>query len=109
MNLINISLDDLGIEHHFGGNEYIKVGKFKAGTYLEQHKHKHDHLSVLVSGDADVTVDGETKSYRGFNVINIAAYKAHGVYAKTDCIWLCVWGISEKDVNKIDDGLIYED
>lgn len=101
-----MTLDDLSIVHHFGDNEYIKETRIEAGVELEQHKHKHSHLSVLVSGIASVTVDGVTTKYEGYCTLLIGAGKAHKVVAHTDCVWLCVWGTTEKDINKIDDGLI---
>lgn len=101
-----MTLDDLSIKHHFGDKEYIKETNIPAGTELEQHKHKHGHLSVLVSGIASVTVDGETVTYDGYSTVLIAGGKQHKVFAHSDCIWLCVWGTEEKDISKIDDGLI---
>jgi quercetin dioxygenase-like cupin family protein len=101
-----MTLDDLSIVHHFGDNEYIKETHIPAGTELEQHKHKHSHLSVLVKGKASVTVDGVTSTYDGYHTMLIGAHKSHKVTALTDCTWLCVWGTTEKDVSKIDDGLI---
>lgn len=98
--------DDLSIKHHFGDNEYIKETHIPAGIELDQHKHKHSHLSVLVSGTALVTVDGVTKTYTGYSTLLIEAGKSHKVVSLSDCIWLCVWGTTEKDINKIDDGLI---
>ena len=101
-----MTLGDLSIKHHFGDNEYIKETLIPAETELEQHKHKHSHLSVLVSGLASVTVDGRTITYNGHSTILIEAGKAHKVVAHTDCVWLCIWGTTEKNVAKIDAGLI---
>ena len=101
-----MNLRDLSIVHHFGDNEYIKETHIAAGIELEQHKHKHSHLSVLVSGKAAVTVDGVRTELEGYCTLTIAAHKTHKVEALTNCVWLCVWGTTEKDINKIDDGLI---
>ena len=101
-----ITLDDLSIKHHFGDNEYIKETKIDAGVELEQHKHNHSHLSVLLSGTAIVTVEGLSTQYTAPQILLVPANKTHKVAAVTDVVWLCVWGTDVKDVSKIDDGLI---
>jgi hypothetical protein len=52
------SLADLPITHHFGGGVYSKETRVAAGLILVQHKHAHDHLSILASGTVDLLIDG---------------------------------------------------
>lgn len=90
------------ILHHFGDREVIKETHIPAGVYLEQHEHDHGHLSVLVAGAVEVTVDGETKEYRGYHVIHVAAFKKHKVLALTNCVWLCMHGVAIVDRENVD-------
>lgn len=80
----------------FGGDEesgevFVVETKAPAGYVLESHKHSHAHTSVLVSGEADVTVDGVTTRYNGYNIITVPKDTFHKVEAVTDIIWLCLW------------------
>jgi hypothetical protein len=61
------------ITHHFGAGVYMKATEIPAGVALAQHRHKHDHLSVLCRGVAFVTVDGQRTHHIGPKVLTIEA------------------------------------
>jgi quercetin dioxygenase-like cupin family protein len=87
--------DALGIQF-FGGDEddgrvFVVETKAKAGMILESHVHRHAHTSVLVSGVADVTIDGVKERHTGYKLLKVPADTAHEVRAVTDVIWLCLW------------------
>lgn len=105
---IEEQLIELGgsIQHHFGGGVYIKQTAIPAGTYLEQHRHDHDHLSVLVSGWVRLEVDGEAKDVSAPAVLVLEARSVHKVTAYTDSIWLCVWGVREGETPETIDATI---
>jgi quercetin dioxygenase-like cupin family protein len=94
------------VSHHFGANEYAKQTIIPAGVVLTQHKHAFDHISILASGRALVSVDGDEKEYTGPDCILIEAGKSHSVTALTDVCWFCVHGTDCKDLEKIDGELI---
>jgi quercetin dioxygenase-like cupin family protein len=80
----------------FGGDEesgkvFVVETKADAGYTLESHKHEHAHTSILVSGTADVTIDGVTQRYTGYNLLTVPKNTMHTVVAVTDIIWLCLW------------------
>ena len=83
----------MGVQFHGGGDEGIFVVETiaKAGWALASHEHTHSHLSVLVSGIADVTVNGKTERMTGYQMISIPANTVHKVVAITDIVWLCLW------------------
>lgn len=85
----------MDIKFHGGdtesGNVFAVETTAEAGYMLESHQHEHAHLSVLVSGTADVTVDGKTERMTGYRIVNIPANTVHKVEAITDIIWLCLW------------------
>lgn len=99
---------DLGItvEHHFIGGVYCKQVSIPAGVVLLSHKHKFDHMSVLVCGSVDVTSNGNTRVYSAPSVLNIAADVNHTVRARDDSVWLCIHATDETDPDKVDDELI---
>lgn len=87
--------EPLGISFHGGdeqsGNVFAVETKAQAGYLLESHQHKHSHMSVLVSGEADVTVGGVTERMSGYRLITIPKDTHHKVQAVTDIVWLCLW------------------
>lgn len=102
----NLDAAGVGIAHHFGGGAYIKETCIPAGCALAQHAHDHDHLSVLVSGEVVLTVDGVSTVHAGPKVLTIEKNKIHTVYAIQDSIWLCVWATKETDPQKVDESIL---
>lgn len=96
------------IRHHFGGGVYIKETHIPAGCVLVQHKHKYEHMSVLVSGIANVRRSSSAieRQYEGLAVLTFEANEHHRVETVTDCVWLCVHATEEHDSEKIDEVLI---
>lgn len=87
----------MNINFHGGddsGEVFVVETLAEAGMVLESHKHEHAHLSVLVSGTADVTVDGKTERMTGYRLVAIPANTVHKVQAVTDVVWLCLWADS---------------
>jgi len=76
------------------GEVFAVETRANAGYKLDSHKHEHAHLSVLVSGTADVTIDGKTQRVSGYKMLTIPANTTHHVVAVTDIIWLCLWAES---------------
>jgi len=85
------TLDALDIEHHFGGGMYAKRTLIRAGITLAQHRHKHDHLSILASGSVVLEVEGAQRVLRAPAELTIEAHKHHLVRALTDSVWYCIW------------------
>jgi quercetin dioxygenase-like cupin family protein len=73
------------------GNVFAVETVAEKGYLLQSHKHEHSHMSVLVSGTADVTVDGVTTRMTGYKLITIPKDTTHRVEAITDIVWLCLW------------------
>ena len=82
------------IHHHFSERECMVEARIPAGISLPQHAHDHDHLSLLSSGTADVTVNGVTTRHHGGDVLTIKAGLVHTVVAVTDVVWFCIWGVT---------------
>ena len=99
----------MNIVHHFGGGVYSKEAHIPQGLAMAQHMHKHDHLSILASGIAVVTVDGVSSRITGPACLMIAAGKSHTVAAVTDLVWFCIHATDETDPDKVDHTLIKED
>lgn len=85
----------MDIQFHGGdaesGNVFAVQTRAEAGHLLESHVHAHSHMSVLVSGEADVTIDGKTERMAGYRLLTVPANTHHSVRAVTDVVWLCLW------------------
>jgi quercetin dioxygenase-like cupin family protein len=84
------ALAECSVEHHFGGGVYAKSVYMPKGSILVQHKHVHDHLSILASGKIILDVDGEHRELVGPCVIEVKAGVHHGVKAESDAMWYCI-------------------
>lgn len=73
------------------GDVFVVETKAEAGYLLESHVHDHAHTSVLVSGEADVTIDGKTRRLSGYSIVTVPEKTFHRVEAVTDIVWLCLW------------------
>lgn len=100
------NLEDLLISHHFGGGVYAKETRIAEGLILVQHKHEHDHLSVLASGTVELLIDGVRSELTGPACLTIAAGKHHGVKALTDVVWYCIHATDCTDKSEVDEVLI---
>jgi mannose-6-phosphate isomerase-like protein (cupin superfamily) len=94
------------ITHHFGGGVYAKETRIPANSWLVQHAHKFDHLSILAEGSVELIIDGESQLINAPACLTIKANKHHGVRSVTDVIWYCVHATDCADENKIDEVLI---
>jgi len=77
------------------GSVFVVETKIDAGLFINSHKHRHAHTSVLVSGTADVTIDSITTRMTGYKLITIPKNTTHMVEAITNVIWLCLWAEDE--------------
>jgi quercetin dioxygenase-like cupin family protein len=73
------------------GNVFAVETIAEAGYVLQSHIHEHSHMSVLVSGTADVTIGGVKERITGYKILTIPRNTHHEVQAVTDIIWLCLW------------------
>lgn len=101
--------DQLGLQFFGGdpesGNVFIVETKAPAGMLLESHVHAHAHTSVLVSGTAEVEVDGVVTQETGYKLITIPANTQHRVQAVTDVIWLCLWSADTAPIEQAKESL----
>ena len=102
-------VSSLAITHHFGGGVYAKETNVKAGQILVQHKHEHDHLSILASGRVELLVDGERSEITGPACVTIRAGRYHGIKALTDVAWYCIHATDCVDPEEVDEVIVADD
>lgn len=98
----------MNIVHHFGGGVYSKETHVQAGQILVQHKHEHDHLSILASGSVELMVDGVRSVLAAPACLTIQGGKHHGVRALTDVVWYCIHATDCTDESEVDQVLVMD-
>jgi mannose-6-phosphate isomerase-like protein (cupin superfamily) len=94
------------IEHHFSSGVYAKETRIPAGSWLVQHAHLHDHLSILASGSVELMVDGKTSVLHAPACLTIEAGKHHGVRSITDVVWYCIHATDCTDADEVDNVIV---
>lgn len=99
------------VSHHFVGQDqakgvYAKELRIPAGVWLVSHAHAYDHLAVLASGTATLTVDDKEQTITGPCAVTIKAGEHHKLTAVTDAVWFCIHPTDETDADKVDDVIL---
>lgn len=74
--------------------------RFPAGSVMISEIHTHDHLSILISGEAILAEGGTERHLVGPCALEIKAGVEHAVHAVTDCIWDCIHAGGEPSVER---------
>ena len=106
MHIDTLALHGVEVAHHFGGGAYAKETLIPAGVVLSQHKHPHDHLSILASGTATVSSGGDVLRLTGPACITIKAGVSHSVTAITPVVWFCIHGVDSTDPETVDTSIL---
>lgn len=76
----------------------LNVMTIPAGYCVGKHVHPYSHMSVLLSGEVEVTVSGlEPKIYKDNAFVEIEAHKSHVIRAISDSKWMCIHSKKEMD------------
>lgn len=80
------------------GNVWIRRLLFETSHSIHNgHKHHHDHVSLLATGSARVTVDGNISIFKAPTFIVIKAEKEHKIEALEDnTTWFCVFALRDE-------------
>jgi quercetin dioxygenase-like cupin family protein len=103
------------IRHHFAGQDdargvYAKELHISAGTLLTSHRHAYDHLSILASGFASLTLgDDVPHVLHGPVALTIPKGAEHTLRAITDVVWFCIHPTEETDTLKIDEAILSQE
>lgn len=92
-------------EHGFVGNVWVRQNwLIKAGDTAGGHAHYHDHVSLLVKGSVEVTVDdGEPKTFTAPTYIVIKKEHRHRIVALADdTVFYCVFAMRDIDGKVVD-------
>jgi len=89
-----LTLDDLDRTEEMPGflgafrhteNMTVVHWSVEAGATVPEHRHPHEQISVVTTGDFELTLDGETQVLRDGRMAIIPAQTPHAGRAVTDC------------------------
>ncbi len=101
--------DGFKTEHYFANGMYMRTVWRPAGVLTVGKLHKHEHFSVVLTGEVLIHVDGQAKRFCAGDVFVTAPMTKKAVYAVTDATFMTVHKLidpDERDLDKIEAALI---
>ena len=97
----------IGSELGFFGNIWVRQNNMeKKGESFPGHKHRFDHVTLLVKGEIEIEVEGKSqpKQFKAPTFIIIRKEHNHKVTALTDDVmYYCVFALRNLDGEVIED------
>lgn len=83
----------------FGHSEKITMARVvvEKGASVAEHKHFHEQWSVVLEGELEFTLSGETQVVKPGTVVHIPSNELHAVKAITQCLVLDVFSPARED------------
>jgi quercetin dioxygenase-like cupin family protein len=83
----------------FGHSDKITMARItlEKGALVAEHKHVHEQWSVVLEGELEFNVSGETKSVKPGMVVHIPSNELHSVKAVTTCLVMDVFTPARED------------
>ena len=83
----------------FGHSEKITMARItlEKGALVAEHKHVHEQWSIVLEGELEFTVSGETQLVKPGMVVYIPSNELHSVKAITACLAMDVFTPARED------------
>ncbi|MEI9946061.1 MAG: cupin domain-containing protein [Chitinophagaceae bacterium] len=88
-----------GLVAHYAHGERLTLGyiEVKAGSNLAEHKHEHEQITYILSGELDMIIDGTIYHLKTGMFHVIPSNTVHGAHALTDCKLIDVFNPVRED------------
>lgn len=104
--LLPLAQVDMPVTHRFAPGVYIRELLMPAGTFVIGHEHKTEHFNVVLSGRADVLLDGVVTEIKAPMIFPSAAGVRKMLYIHEDMRWATVHPTTETNVEQLEALLI---
>jgi hypothetical protein len=91
---------------HFAPGVYCREIFMPAGTFVVGHKHKTEHLNVILTGRARVLMNGVVREFAAPFTFKSYAGVRKVLFILEDCTWMTVHPTTETDLEKITEAII---
>ena len=78
------------VARQFIGGEKMTIARitFSAGAHLAAHKHNNEQFTMVLQGEMEFTVDGQTKTVREGEIVFLPSNSFHGAKANVASVVL---------------------
>ena len=94
------------VTHTFAPGVYLREIFMPADTIVVGHEHKTEHVNIVLSGRALVTIDGKTEEIVGGDTFVSKAGVQKALLIVEDMLWVTVHPTEETDLKKLENLLI---
>lgn len=93
------------LKHHFAPGIYVREIWMPKGAIILGHRHKTDHLNIIVQGAALVRMEGRTEHFAAPYTVRSGAGVRKALYILEDMIWMTVHDnpTDETDIATLDE------
>ena len=100
---------DLPVLHDFAPGVYARRILMPAGTFVIGKTHKTEHLNIIMSGSANVMIDGQIKVIRAPYIFKSGKGVKKVLYILEDMIWATIHPTEETDLDKLETECVFTD
>ena len=93
---------ELPLLHDFAPGVYGRRIFMKKDTFVIGRTHKTEHFNIVLSGVANVMIDGETKQLRAGDVFVSKPYIKKVLYILEDMVWMTIHPVDSMDMEEIE-------
>ena len=95
--------------HDFAPGLYLRRILMPAGAFIIGRTHKTEHFNIVMSGAANVMIDGKIEYIEAHYVFKSKAGAKKILYILEDMIWCTSHPTDETDLDKLEEMLIYSE
>jgi hypothetical protein len=100
---------ELPVHHDFSPGLYLRRIFMPAKTFVIGKTHKTEHFNIVLSGLANVMIDGEIHRIEAPAVFKSGAGVKKVLYILEDMVWLTTHPTDETDLKKLEELHVYSD
>jgi len=103
--LLSLPQVDAPIAHYFGPGIYIREAIMPAGSIAIGHRHKHEHLSLIIKGAVAMTDENGEVMIKRAPMQFLSPPGRKLVRVLEDCVFWNIYATEERDIEKLEDML----
>jgi hypothetical protein len=92
--------------NHFAPGVYVREIFMPAGTFVVGHKHKTEHLNIMLTGRARVLMNGAVRELVAPFTFRSGAGVRKVLFIMEDCTWQTIHPTTETDIEAITEAII---
>jgi hypothetical protein len=103
--LLSVPQADAPLAHYFGPGIYIREVILPVGAIVLGHRHKHEHLCVIIKGALTFTNDNGEVVIKRAPMQFVAPPGRKLAHVLEECVFWNIYATEERDLEKLEDML----